>query len=145
MFSAANAPVAAFSAYRSSTGSVAGGATIVWDSERYDVNDDYNEANGFFTCPQDGYYFFSISLYSAPDVSVIILNHHLRDMYLPSTCFFRRITKLPWSSTTNRKVAPLQILLTLTKAPCRTSFRACPVNRSVLIFALHAHQSDVLC
>ena len=59
-----SAPVAAFSAYRSSDTQVAGGAIVIWDSERFDVSNSYDTSTGVFTCPQDGYYFFSITVYT---------------------------------------------------------------------------------
>ena len=58
--------MAAFSAYRNLETEVAGGATIVWNSERFDVSSSYDTSTGVFTCPQDGYYFFSVTVYSGP-------------------------------------------------------------------------------
>ena len=67
------APVAAFSAFRASSATVAEGATIAFDSERFDVSGNYDSTTGVFTCPQDGYYFFSLTVYSHFDNDIVSL------------------------------------------------------------------------
>ena len=93
------APVAAFSAYRSSDTEVAGGSTVIFDSERYDVSSSYDTASGVFTCPVDGYYFFSLSVFSRTNGEVVssYLNRiyedtsNIKQLYLPfassGSCF----------------------------------------------------------
>lgn len=59
--------ISKFSAYKSSqTNNVTGDGTAytaIFDTEIYDANGDYNNANGVFTAPETGIYRFAVAIY----------------------------------------------------------------------------------
>lgn len=61
---AVNVTYIAFSAHRSDTEQVEPGERIIYNSVRMNVGGAYDAGNGVFTCPINGYYFFSITSFS---------------------------------------------------------------------------------
>jgi hypothetical protein len=52
-----------FTADRPGTNGTSGGTTLVFDSEDYDINSEYNVSTGVFTPAIAGYYFISVNLF----------------------------------------------------------------------------------
>ena len=61
---AANVTYVGFSAYRSHTDRVDGWARITYDTILTEVGGAYDPSTGIFTCPVNGYYFFSLTCFS---------------------------------------------------------------------------------
>lgn len=51
-----------FSAYRNSAQSPADGAIVIFDTENYDTNSNYNTSDGKYTAPVSGFYLFNVNI-----------------------------------------------------------------------------------
>ena len=73
----ANVTYVGFSAYRSSGDRVGGWQRIPYDTVITEVGGAYDPSTGIFTCPVNGYYYFSLSSFStvrsACDVTMLML------------------------------------------------------------------------